>query len=163
MKFSERETTRKGKLGEIFAREYFATRPVTIYEPSAGPHPCDFILYSHQGKNAGRFTFVDVKTCPRRYVRAQNGIDLDDWIKYQQLSEANRITFYVLFIDVFERVMYGATVSRLFDLARVERQKVYFPLDAMTEIKRLTDDDLTRLPPMKRPERYANVPHYFLP
>lgn len=161
MTFPELKTTRKGKLGEIFAREYFASQGATIYEPSAGPHPCDFILYRDRGKNAGRFTFIDVKTYPRRYVRAQTGMDLKDWIKYRKLRDANNLVFGIVFIDVFERIMCGATLEQLFGVARIEGRKVYFPLGVLTPIKRLTDDDLTRLPPMERPDRYASVRRYF--
>jgi len=158
MKFTDLSTAKKGRKGELLVRAYLKTRNVVIYEPDIGPHPCDFIIYS---RKEGAFFHVDAKTYPRRYSRPETGIDLADWIKYQQLSEAAQTVFYLIFVDVFEGKMYGATIDRLVDTAHAEGDKIYFPLSRFTELKTLTREELEQLPGIKNAERYSRVKRYF--
>lgn len=158
MEFHELPTTRKGTAGERLAIAYLNEIGVETFDPTAsGPHSVDlFAICSN-----GRPLFIDVKTYPRRYRDESTGIDAADLHKYQRLEAETGIPVYLLFVDVFERAMYGALISDLDGNRKVERTKVYFPLSAFRVLKQLSAADLLKLAPIKEPERYRNVAPYF--
>ena len=145
--FSQLHTTRKGDAGEQIVHRYLATKGYKPYcQALDGPYPFDCIAYSEQDT---RLVIVEVKTYPRRYAYADTGIDLSDWSKYQSIATSNPLAFCLMFVDKFERAIYGADLRKL----KVDRhgtgptgRKVYFDLSRMELRRWLTADEVSCIP-----------------
>lgn len=158
--FAQLPTTRRGTVGEDIAKAFFVRRGCTPFGPVVdGSHPIDLTLLTPKGD----VVLVDVKTYPRRYVRPETGIDLPDWHTYQHLAERNPgVTVYLLFVDPFERAMYGGAITSLVDHAREEGSKVYFPLKALRVVSWLEPHEVRKIGPPKDAGRYRHVKPYYL-
>jgi Holliday junction resolvase-like predicted endonuclease len=158
MKFSELLTTRKGKAGEDVARAYMEKMGRAVYgRDQDSPRPIDFIVVNPVD---GRVTLVDVKTYPRLYSAERTGIDAEDWRKYQLLAERSGNLVYLLFVDVFERTIYGAFLNDLSDDLS-DGRKVYFPLSLLRPLHRLTPAEASNLSPVQCETCYLLVDPYF--
>jgi hypothetical protein len=159
MNFTELKTTKQGTAGEDIARRYLIRNRYLPFVPGfEGSHPIDFITIK-PGENS--LIAIDAKTYPRRYVAEQTGIDTADYFTYKSFEKALKLKVYLMFVDPFERAIYGAYLSQLETLAIPESEKVYFPLHAFKLLDWLTPEDLTNLAPIKKPERYRRVKPYF--
>lgn len=156
--FRQLPTTRKGEAGEQIAKKIFMDRGAFPYAPAIdGPHPIDFAVMSKKGN----ITLVDVKTYPRRYMAPQTGIDKADWESYQALHESTGLRVYLMFIDAFEQCIYGAGLDVLKPTAKVEGDKVYFDLCYLQPMAKLSAEGLSKIGPIKSPERYKGVTPFF--
>ena len=158
--FAQLTTTRRGTVGEDIAKAFFVRRGCVPFGPAVdGSHPIDLTLLTPKGD----LVLVDVKTYPRRYVRPETGIDQPDWQTYQHLAMRNPgIVVYLLFVDAFERAMYGGRVEELSSCARPEGGKVYFPLGALQHVSCLSAEEVRRIGPPKDATRYRHVTPYYI-
>lgn len=139
-KFTELRTTRKGTSGEAIARAYFINKGYKPYAPDFdGPHPIDFLVFNPK---KGSLTAIDVKTYPRRYVAAQTGIDTADYNSYKAFEDQHDIKVFIIWVDAFERAIYGAYLSDLGNPVATTTGKVYFGLERVQLLKRLSVNEV---------------------
>ncbi|OAV44724.1 hypothetical protein [Lewinella sp. 4G2] len=158
-RFIELPTTQKGTAGERIAARWFIDRGYLPYGPAfTGAHPVDNVLLS---PFTGRVTAVEVKTYPRRYASAENGIDAADLTSYTEFAEWYKLPVYIVWIDQYERRAYGALLRDLAPHARPDGDKVYFSLQLMQVIFKLTLQQVSQLPPLPHPNAYARARRFF--
>ncbi len=156
--FSNLATTRKGTAGERFVADYLRGRGAIPYVPDLdGPHPFDFIVMHPDSKEP---FIVEVKTYPRLFSRPETGIDLADFHGYPVTAQRLGWPIYLLFVDVFERAVYGAYIHTLKPTA-TGHGKAYFSLNQFKLCTRLTGKQAALLPPIEQPERYKRTLRHF--
>lgn len=148
-----------GAIGEKITDRILKDRGVSIFKP-AFPHESNVI--DRVGiTSKGRFIFSETKCYPRRFVRPEQGIDKADLIKYVRIITKNpSIYFMVFFVDAFERKVLAFNLSAHFKAGRIEGNKVYFPLDLMSPIYDLGQEDLAAIN-WRFDERYRKVERFF--
>lgn len=157
--FKSLATTRKGTAGEAIARDYFRKEGHQPYAPDFdGSHPVDFLIRNPIKRT---LTAVEVKTYARRYVAPQNGMDLNDYERYQAFEREEGIKVYVIFVDPFEGAMYGAFLADLGEPDATTKGRVYFNLERFRLLKRLTSKEQKSLPPSPVAEKYRRVIPFF--
>jgi hypothetical protein len=159
-RFLEQKTTKQGTAGEDIARRYLIRNRYLPFVPGfEGSHPIDFITIK-PGEN--NLIAIDAKTYARRFVAEQTGIDAADYFTYKSFEKARKLKVYLMFVDPFEKAIYGAYLSELEAFAIPEKEKVYFPLHAFKLLDWLSPEDLSTLAPIEKPERYRRVKPYFI-
>ena len=159
MKFTELPTTRKGAVGEAIVIAHLLSKGCMPYRPAInGPHSIDLAVLDPSG---GQMYLIDVKTYARRFKADQTGIDAADYRTYRDLtSQFPQATVYVLFVDAYERCIYGARLLELEPFATLEGTKVYFPLSRMRPHRELTKAEVERIG-VNNPQGYRYVAPYF--
>lgn len=161
MSFTNLPTTIVGTTGERIAQAYMERNGCNVYPSGAnGPHPVDFIVHNPKHKTV---TLVEVKTYPRLYISDRTGIDTRDYRSYLKLSKETNLPFYMIFVDPFEAVIYGALLDDLTGRAIIQKEKVYFPLERFKRLHDLTPKELKLIGWKDVRSRYANVSRHFLP
>jgi len=156
--FAQLRTTRKGAIGERIVKRYLTRKGWQVYTPDDGPHLVDFLAMRPNGKTIA----VDVKTYPRQYVRNYTGIDKADYLKYITYAKENPVKLF--FVDEVERMIYGADISDLEDVATESKGKVYFPLEAMTSVQTLSPTEVQQIRRVSSVDYslYDRVPRWFV-
>lgn len=141
MNFADLKTTKKGRIGERIVRGLLEQWNWSYKEAPNRSHAIDFMAINCEGDCIG----VEVKTYPRRASKLDTGIDGADFTKYRQLRTNRCKDVLLIFIDQFERCIYGQWLSVLEQAAYREGGKVYFKLDRMRRVRWLTAAELSEL------------------
>lgn len=138
--FNDKQTTRKGKVGEDIVRKYLENKGWIIYEPKTdGPHAFDKVAI----KDKKWMTLLEVKTKARRNYYNDTGIDIRHYEEYKEISEKYNMPIFLFFVDEMLGKVYGNKLSYLEEEIKTEdglnyplKQKgiVYFPLERMKPI-----------------------------
>lgn len=138
--FSDRQTTKKGKVGESIVRKYLEDRGWIIYEPQTdAPHAFDKVAIKGKDKVA----LLEVKTKARRNYYNDTGIDIRHYHEYKHISEKYNLPIFLFFVDEMLGKIYGNMLSYLEDKIKTSdglnyplEQKgiIYFPLERMKPI-----------------------------
>lgn len=150
--FHDLRTARKGEAGERIVRQILEARGWTVYSAPDGPHPIDFIAW-----NGERWIAADAKTYPRRACCLDTGIDAQDYRKYQRLP----FPVLLFFVDSIEQAIYAAFLEELAGERTEAHGKVFFPLERLKIVRRLSPSELRAIGAEKEPERYQGIRKYF--
>ena len=138
--FNDKQTTRKGKLGESIVRKYMEDRGWIIYEPETDkPHAFDKVAI----KDKDKICLLEVKTKARRNFYNDTGIDIRHYLEYKNISEKYHLPIFLFFVDEMLGKVYGNKLSYLEEKIKTSdgtqyplEQKgiIYFPLERMKPI-----------------------------
>lgn len=152
----------KAKFGEEIVREWLRARGHMPSEWTVpGYHPLDMFCFTRERRIYG----IDVKTYARRMAFADTGINYDHFLEYWKLQKAG-LDVWLFFVDHVTRSVYGQLLDDLMqhrafpkgcgdkkDYPRKEGGKIYFPLEAMVTIFRLSDAQVEILQGLTRGRR----------
>ena len=153
MKFTDLKTTKKGRIGERIVCELLEKWRWRYKEAPNRSHLVEFVAETSRGERVA----VEVKTYPRRAFKFDTGIDAADFEKYSNM----RMDVILIFIDQFERCIYGQRLSNL-QSGLHHKGKVYFRLDKMRLIRWLTVSELRQLSKHKISACYEGRERYFM-
>jgi hypothetical protein len=137
MLFSELPTTKKGDIGEAIIKRILSGWNWQ-YKPAP---PCAHVIDFEAVTDKGEALAVEVKTYPRRAYTNDTGIDAADFETYTGLDT----DVLLIFVDQFERCIYGERLSRLSAFAQYDGAKVYFPLHLFRVVRKLKPSELKQL------------------
>lgn len=142
--FNSLQTTKLGRIGEKYMNEFASAKGAELYLPSnngsfSTDGFCRDIVKRHIEYN------LEVKTKPRMKFYAQTGYDLNDHYKYLSLCSHTCI----IFVDhIAQSIYYGWAHKLNADPGKIEqadKNYVLFPLSAMTEYRKLTNQEIDEL------------------
>lgn len=161
MTFQDNETTKKGNIGEEIADQWLVSKGYMPYRPAQEvdrPHPFDRLTASFDKKT---LRIVEVKSKAKRQKYPDTGINVRHFNDYIFVESKYDIEVFILFIDEEKGEIYGNFINKLAQEAQVThngkilnypiRQKyqgteiIYFPIENMLRIKKLTADQITEL------------------
>lgn len=165
--FKTKSTTLKGTYAERLVLEFLDRQRVQVYTPhphwQEKPHGIDgFGLHRSKLKLFG----FDIKAKARRTHYPDTGIDLRHYGSYKFIEQHNGIQVYLFFVDEYIKKMYGNWLSvlehercvqhqdELLAYPRRERNIIYFPLEAMVDICKISDESAGALQ-LASTRRYA--------
>lgn len=160
MEWHNKPEVRKGRLGEAIVRHYLESRGWIVYEPvTEAPHGFDKLAV----REKKQMVIAEVKTKARMTQWAATGFDRCHLREYEHIQQKYGIDVFVFFVDEHLRKVYGQSLSRLLQphdnadghwprylTTREGREIVLFALDAMTDIARLSDDNVDTLASLSR-------------
>ncbi len=147
-----------GDIGEIIVRNYFKKKGWVVYgQAFKGAAPVDGYATRFVEGKADVIAF-EVKTYPRRFSYPKTGIDIADFYTYREISYAVPLT--ILFVDPFEKCIYALPFRDNHEKGRFEDGKVYFDLELMKRLTKLTNEDLAAIG-WRPTAHYINVQKYF--
>jgi len=167
MLFRDKQTTRKGAIGEQIARRHLESKGLVVYEPvTNGAHPFDKLCASRDKRS---LVIAEVKTKPARVYYPDTGIDLRHYHDYMRIQARYGIDVHLYFVDEDKREMYGNKLTNLIARRQVEHNGkvldypmqqggiIYFPLAAMEQVSLLTDDEAAGIAALStRSEAYTH-------
>lgn len=96
MNWEDKNTVKKGNLGEQIIREYLERQGWIVYFPfSKGAHWFDML--ATRGKE--KVVAIDIKTKARFNKWAAQGINIKAYNEYLTFYEKNLVPFFIIFID----------------------------------------------------------------
>lgn len=150
MDWQDKRETKKGNIGEEIIRNMLRKKGYVIYEPvDNAPHLIDIFCH-HSQKD---LICIEVKTKRRRANWEDTGFETRHYKEYIRLLENHRLDTFIAFVDDFEECIYGQKLSHLMQFANEYKGQVYFSLQEMKFIHRLTDRQLNDLKKLTT-ERY---------
>jgi len=158
MEWQDRETVKKGDLGEEIVSKYFDEKGYVIYKPiSNRAHGFDRLV-SH-GKD--RFVIVEVKTKAKRNSFPDTGINYKHYLEYRKISEKHNLPVFIYFVDEMLGQIYGGELDKLeipdcyefngknFSYPLIEQYDktkiIYFYQPTMNVIKELTPEQIEHI------------------
>lgn len=153
--FKKLETTKKGRIGELIVKKLFDKWGWQYKEAPNRAHGVDFRVITHRGEKIG----VDAKTYPRRACCHDTGIDYADFKKYLRFNGP----VLLIFIDQYERMIYGQYLSKVLQKRLRVKDKIYFRLSDMKPVRALTEKEQKQLSKYKLPDFYAEADSFFNP
>jgi Holliday junction resolvase len=112
MSWEDKQTVKKGNLGEQIIREYLEKSGWIVYFPfSKGAHWFDML--ATRGKE--RVVAIDIKTKARFNKWAAQGIDVKAYKEYVRFYENNLVPFFIIFIDDKIGDVHSADIRKLKD------------------------------------------------
>lgn len=139
----EKETTKKGDVGEEIVEQELNERGYTIYKPiSSGRHNFDRLIMNYQDKGF----LLEIKTKPRRIYHPDTGIDIKKYWQYKD-CETNGMKIFIIFVDELTKSIYGNYLQILDknSVRDIKDKKIYFQLSDMKTFRNLTDDEVKRI------------------
>lgn len=146
LEFLERNTTKKGAIGEAIVEEYLRGQGLVVYRPgdTDGPHPFDGF-----GANKRHVLAFDVKAKPARSWYPDTGINVTHFETYRFYEKKYRVPGWLFFVDEAAAKVYGNLLRVLCEkrtvwwegknisYPRTERGIIYFPVQYMKLIREL--------------------------
>lgn len=155
MNWDDRLEVKKGNLGEQIVNRYLSQQGFTIYRPTGGPHPFDFLAVTSDKRIV---QVHEIKTKPRRRWYKDTGIDQRHFDDYALINLKYNLEVFLFFVDEYERKIYGGSLfkqltrevqivcrDRTLKYPLRERGIVYFPLQNMTVIAELDSEQVGQL------------------
>jgi len=101
---------RKGTLGEKICREKLEAKGWVVYSPvTEGAHAFDMLAI----KDKMRAIAMDVKAKARLNYMPATGINQNHFEIYDAFSRKHNMPFWIIFVDEWERKIYGNSIERL--------------------------------------------------
>lgn len=101
---------RKGTIGEEICRRYLEKWGWVVYKAiTEGPHAFDMLAI----KDKHQVVAVEVKTKARLNKWPATGVDQKDFELYWRLSTQHNMPFWLFFVDEYEGLIYGNSLSEL--------------------------------------------------
>lgn len=138
--FNDKQTTKKGKIGEGIVRKYLEDKGWIIYEPiTDAAHVFDKVAI----KDKDKMIILEIKTKARRNYYNDTGVDIRHYLDYKKISEKYKLPIFLFFVDEMLGKVYGNKLSFLEEKIKTNdgmeyplEQKgiIYFALERMKEI-----------------------------
>lgn len=110
MDWQEKETVKKGNIGESIVTKYLEKLGYIVYEPvTDGAHAFDKFI----SLNKKSLAIAEVKTKAKRNFMPDTGIDFRHYNEYKLVSEKYNLDFFIFFIDEMLGCIYGGKLSEL--------------------------------------------------
>lgn len=122
-KFTALRTKKTGDVGERIAHGIMQRQGLIPYSQPLGGAPIDFLCLKPT-EYGFEVAGIEVKTYARRFSCYQTGVDTADYWTYKDLAKIMPLS--IIFIDPFERCIYGLAFREHQDKALFEPGKVYF-------------------------------------
>ena len=147
---------KKGDFGESLIQQHFEKLGCVCYKAvSACGHPCDMLCIDDSYK----IRLVEVKTKASRNKYSDTGFDEEHYQVYKEFSKSNNTRIYIYFVDPKLKKIYGNYLDVLeekrfvngVEYPRLEPNRgtcfriIYFPLEAMEDLRDLTEEELAEL------------------
>jgi hypothetical protein len=159
----------KGKYGEKLVAEFLLKKGVYVYKSTIeGSHPMDFLALKD-----GKLFPLDIKTKARRTHYKDTGINERNYIIYNCFAEQHSIDFWIIFVDEYEKRIYGNTLAELNkpffkdgkNYPLIEKDKYnkmirYWHIDKMLPFRNLTEEEVKKLKELS--QRNYNYPNTVL-
>lgn len=133
MNWEDKDTVKKGNLGEKIIREYLEQQGWIVYFPfSKGAHWFDML--ATKGKQ--QVIAVDIKTKARFNKWAAQGINIKAYNEYLTFATNNDIPFFIIFIDDKTGDIHSADIRKLKDAPSINPTPyiIAWPLSAMKRL-----------------------------
>ncbi len=151
--WEDRETAKRGTVGEDIVDAYLEKRGIIPYKPNSKyAHAFDRLGVSKDKKN---LFIVEVKTKPARDYYPDTGIDVRHFNEYKYLQDKYSLKIFIFFVDDQRGEVYGNFLNKLMapkertDIGKtyplIERNIIYFPLSNTISITKLTDPQIREI------------------
>jgi len=146
MEWHEKQTVKKGDLGEAIVKGYLESQGLIVYKPlTNGVHWFDILCT--RGKQS--VVAIDVKTKARLNKWDAQGIDLRHYKEYVNFAESTSIEFYLIFVDDKTGEVHLADIMKLKNPIYPNKKIIAWELSEMkylftideTHIKKLSSFD----------------------
>ena len=157
-KWEEKESVKKGNIGEELCRKYLEKKGYVIYQPTTEKaHSFDNLVI----KDKTKISIVEIKTKPRRLYYEDTGINFTHYKLYKEISKKHNLNLIILFVDEIEKKIYGNTLENL-EKEVVDKNKyplihnniIYFHLSNMKKVCTLTKQQCEQI------KRYTNSKYH---
>lgn len=100
----------KGEIGEKIVQSLMERKGWVVYRPETeGAHHFDMLCI----KDKRHAVAFDVKAKARMNKWPATGVNQRHFEEYQRFSEKHKMPFWIVFVDEFQREIYGNTISEL--------------------------------------------------
>ena len=125
--WDEKQTVKKGNLGEEIINEFLIEKGLTIYKPvSNNAHGFDRLV----SKGKEKFIIVEIKTKAKRNYFPDTGINYDNYLSYKSISEKHNLPVWILFVDEMLGKVYGGNLAVLEEPSTYKHgnKKISYPM-----------------------------------
>lgn len=161
MSWQDRDSVRKGNIGEKIVDDWLLARGWVPYRPIAdAAHPFDRLVASRDKK---QIVVVEVKSKPAREAFPDTGIDFRHFCDYRGVATKYRIPVFLAFVDEKASQVYGQFLSKLLQTHREYGREypwrprpnkkpdiVYFALSQMRHIANLSSEQVLSLAELRK-------------
>ena len=110
MSWSDKQTVKKGDIGEQIVTDYLEKKGMIVYEPvTHKAHGFDKLVT----KGKDKLIIVEVKTKARRNNFPDTGIDYRHYLGYKTVSKRHNIPVWIFFVDEMLGEIYGNNIEIL--------------------------------------------------
>ena len=110
MDWEDKETVKKGNIGERLVNDYLHKIGLIVYEPiTDGAHAFDKLV----AKGKERLIIAEVKTKAKRSYYPDTGINYRHYLEYKKISENHNLPVWLFFVDEVLGEIYGGKLSDL--------------------------------------------------
>lgn len=145
-----------GRYGESLIKKHFEQLGYISYQPTTKDkaHPFDNLFINNS--DVSDMFACDVKTKPKRDKYPDTGVDWKHYLKYEKIKKEKNIPFYIYFVDVKLKSIYGAELNDLlkeynthqytyplqYYSIKQDETHMYFHLKNMKKIRELTPKEV---------------------
>jgi len=146
MNFHDKETTKKGDIGEQLVRDCLVGSGIIPYMPLAPfAHPFDILCAT---RDKQKIFVVEVKTKEARKYYPDTGINVSHYKTYKFVIGKYKIPVWIFFVDATNKAIYGNTLTELEkpelvngkQYPLIQKQIIFFPLSHTKKIVELSDE-----------------------
>ena len=151
----DKDTVKKGNIGEDIVRDYLIKMGYVPYEPVIGiAHPFDKLCASRDKKT---IFIAEVKTKARRNKYPDTGINISHYNDYKNIQTKHNIHVFLFFVDEMLKKVYGEFLIKLEDPLKIIvngyeinyplrfKGIIYFPIEKMRDIGDLNKQQVADL------------------
>lgn len=110
MNWQDKQTVKKGNIGEEIVNDYLTNKGWVVYEPITDKaHGFDRLV----SIDRKRLVIAEIKTKARRNRFPDTGIDFKHYIEYKQISERHNLPVHLFFVDEMLGQIYGEALTVL--------------------------------------------------
>lgn len=112
MSFNDKDTTKKGIIGEKFVRTHLESKGFVVYKAVTDdkPHPLDFFAATSDKK---KIIIAEVKSKSKRMKYDDTGINEKHFMDYSYIQNKYNMDVFVYFVDEESALVYGNFLSEL--------------------------------------------------
>ena len=150
----------KGNFAEDIIQQILEKKGFVVYKPlTDGAHAFDIMAI----KDKKKVIAIDVKAKARRTKYNDTGINLSHFNEYMYFSTSHNMDFWVIFVDEYEKSIYGNTLAELQKPYTIDginypmisktsngKDIIYFPLVIMHQLCTLTEQQASELKAMSQ-------------
>lgn len=156
--WNNRIQTIKGNIGENIVKNFLEDKGFIVYKPlTEGPHAFDLLAI----KDKKQIIVAEIKSQAKRNYYNDTGVSLRHYEDYQGIKNQYNLPIFLFFVDEMLKKIYGNWLSELekpyyvivnnkkiqYPLTQKGStgHRVYFSLNTMITIKKITDEDVQQL------------------